>query len=102
MRTSPIPLRADTLAEIGERIAVPTYDRSRLTAGVVHLGVGGFHRAHEAMYHDELLSDGGALDWAIGGVGVMPRDQPMRDALAAQDRLYTLMLKHGDGSQTAR
>src|SRR5215213_6955223 len=102
MRASPIPLSTETLPQVGERIAVPTYDRSRLTAGVVHLGVGGFHRAHEAMYHDRLLNSGGGLDWGVCGVGVMPRDQPMRDALAAQDRLYTLMLKHGDGSQTAR
>jgi mannitol 2-dehydrogenase len=102
MRTAPIPLRADTLPHVGERIPVPTYDRNRLRAGVVHLGVGGFHRAHEAMYHDRLLNAGGPLEWGICGVGVMPRDRLMRDVLAAQDRLYTLMVKHGDGSQTAQ
>jgi mannitol 2-dehydrogenase len=102
MRTAWIPLRADTLPHVGQRIPVPTYDRSRLRSGVVHLGVGGFHRAHEAMYHDRLLNGGGGLDWGICGVGVLPRDQLMRDALAAQDRLYTLMVKHGDGPQAAR
>jgi mannitol 2-dehydrogenase len=102
MSAASIPLRAETLPAIGERIPVPTYDRSRLTAGVLHLGVGGFHRAHEAMYLDRLLNGGGALDWGICGVGVMPRDRLMRDALAAQDRLYTLMVKHGDGSRAAR
>jgi mannitol 2-dehydrogenase len=99
---APIPLRAETLPQVGERIPVPTYERNRLTAGVVHLGVGGFHRAHEAMFHDRLLTAGGALDWGICGVGVMPRDRLMRDALAAQDQLYTLMVKHGDGAQTAQ
>jgi len=102
MSAASIPLRAETLPPIGERIPVPTYDRSRLAAGVLHLGVGGFHRAHQAMYHDRLLNGGGALDWGICGVGVMPRDRPMRDALAGQDRLYTLMQKHGDGSRAAR
>src|SRR5215213_5956463 len=102
MRTTWIPVRAETLPQIGERIPVPTYDRSRLTAGVVHIGVGGFHRAHAAMYHDRLLNAGGGLDWGICGGGVMPRDQLMRDALAAQDRLYTLMVKHGDGPRAAR
>jgi mannitol 2-dehydrogenase len=43
----------------------PTYDRSRVTTGVVHFGVGGFHRAHQAMYHDRLMNDGKALDWGI-------------------------------------
>jgi mannitol 2-dehydrogenase len=102
MRSRPVPLRADTLPQVGARIPVPPYDRSRLTAGVVHLGVGGFHRAHEAMYHDRLLSSRVSLDWAICGVGVMPRDQSMRDALSAQDGLYTLMVKHGDGTYEPR
>ena len=49
------------------------YDRGRITTGVVHIGVGAFHRAHQAMYHDRLLSAGaGAQEWGICGVGVMP------------------------------
>src|SRR5690606_1550271 len=64
----------------------------------VHLGVGGFHRAHQAMYLDRLMADGKARDWAICGVGVLPADPRMRDALAAQDGLYTLVLKHPDGT----
>src|SRR5829696_4290297 len=102
MCTPLVPLRADTLADVGARVPVPPYDRGRLTAGVVHLGVGGFHRAHQAMYHDRLLTSGSSLDWAICGVGVMPRDRSMRDALHAQDRLYTLMVKHGDGTYEPR
>ncbi|MFC7405021.1 mannitol dehydrogenase family protein [Georgenia alba] len=79
-------------------VAVPTYDRSRLTTGIVHLGVGGFHRSHQAMYLDRLMNEGKAHDWAICGVGVLPGDVRMRDALKAQDGLYTLVLKHPDGT----
>jgi mannitol 2-dehydrogenase len=80
----------------------PTYDRSRVTTGVVHFGVGGFHRAHQAMYHDRLMNDGKALDWGICGVGVLPADRRMKEALQAQDHLYTLVLKHADGTYEPR
>jgi mannitol 2-dehydrogenase len=80
----------------------PTYDRSRVTTGVVHFGVGGFHRAHQAMYHDRLMNDGKALDWGICGVGVMPADRQMKEALDAQGDLYTLVVKHSDGTYEPR
>jgi mannitol 2-dehydrogenase len=96
------PLRADTLAAGAARVPTPTYDRSRLTVGVVHVGVGGFHRAHQAMYHDRLMNQGEALDWAICGVGVMPFDRRMKEVLDAQDGLYTLVLKHSDGTYEPR
>ncbi|PFG30103.1 mannitol dehydrogenase family protein [Paramicrobacterium agarici] len=83
-------------------VAVPSYDRSRVTAGIVHFGVGGFHRAHQAKVIDDLLSQGVADDWGICGVGVMPSDKRMRDVLEAQDHLYTLVEKHADGELTAR
>ncbi|MFE6971334.1 mannitol dehydrogenase family protein [Isoptericola sp. NPDC057653] len=83
-------------------LAVPDYDRTRLRTGIVHLGVGGFHRAHQAMYLDRLMREGEALDWAICGVGVLPHDARMRDVLAAQDGLYTLVLKHPDGTLEGR
>jgi mannitol 2-dehydrogenase len=68
-----------------------------VVAGVVHFGVGGFHRAHQAMYHDRLMNSGKALEWGICGVGVMPGDRAMKEALDAQDGLYTLVVKHADG-----
>ena len=80
----------------------PVYDRGRVTTGVVHFGVGGFHRAHQAMYHDRLMNSGKALDWGICGVGVMPGDRAMKDALDAQDGLYTLVVKHADGTYEPR
>ena len=72
----------------------PTYDRSAITTGIVHFGVGGFHRAHHAMYVDRLMREGKALDWGICGVGLLPADAVMRDALTSQDTLYSLTLKH--------
>nr|WP_246405736.1 mannitol dehydrogenase family protein [Modestobacter versicolor] len=83
-------------------VAVPSYDRSAVSTGIVHLGVGGFHRSHQAMYLDRLMSRGQALDWGICGVGVLPGDRRMRDVLTAQDGLYTLLLAHPDGRLEAR
>jgi len=91
-------LNEENLPRLEGTVAVPSYDRSRLRAGIVHVGVGGFHRAHQAMYLDRLMNEGEALDWAICGVGVLPGDARMRDALRAQDGLYTLVLKHPDGT----
>ena len=54
----PIRLSADTLESCAERLPTPGYDRSALTHGIVHFGVGGFHRAHQAMYLDRLMNDG--------------------------------------------
>ncbi|HTU30313.1 MAG TPA: mannitol dehydrogenase family protein [Solirubrobacteraceae bacterium] len=82
-------------------VELPRYDRSQVTASVVHFGVGGFHRAHQAMYLDSLLAEG-ETRWGICGVGVLESDRAMRDALAAQDHLYTLVLKHSDGRYEAR
>ena len=67
------------------KIPIPKYERSRISIGIVHFGVDGFHRAHQAMYLDELLNAGLARDWGICGVGALPGDQRMRDALRSQD-----------------
>ena len=80
----------------------PLYDREGLQVGIVHIGVGGFHRAHQAMYIDRLLQRGLAREWAICGVGVMPADRRMRDVLRAQNGLYTLVLEHPDGNRDAQ
>ena len=85
-----------------EAVPRPAYDRARVKTGVVHFGVGGFHRAHQAMYHDRLMNEGKALEWGICGVGVMPADRRMQEALDAQDGLYTLVVKHADGTYEPR
>ena len=68
----------------------------------MHFGVGGFHRAHQAMYLDRLMNDGKALDWGICGVGVLPQDRRMAEVMAAQDCLYTLVVKYPDGTLEPR
>ena len=83
-------------------MARPSYDRAKIDIGIVHFGVGGFHRAHQAMYLDQLMNRGLALDWGICGVGVLPADARMRDALLRQDGLYTLVVKHSNGDLDAR
>jgi mannitol 2-dehydrogenase len=98
----PQPLNARTLAYWSDRLPAPAYDRDLVTPGVVHFGVGGFHRAHQAMYLDRLMNQGQALDWGICGVGVMPADRKMKEVLEAQDGLYTLVLKHSDGTYEPR
>ena len=69
----------------------PHYDRAALQPGIVHIGVGNFHRAHQAWYLHRLMQAGKALDWAIIGAGVRPYDAAMRDKLLAQDCLTTLI-----------
>ena len=93
-----IGLNAAALDQLGPDVAVPRYDRNAVTVGIVHISVGGFHRAHEAMYLDRLMNQGQALDWGICGVGLLPSSAGMGDVLAEQDCLYTLVLRHGDGT----
>ncbi|HKP41420.1 mannitol dehydrogenase family protein [Mycobacterium sp.] len=93
-------LHKTTLAQIP--IDKPSYDRDEIGVGIVHFGVGGFHRAHQAMYIDRLLEMGLAKAWGIGGVGVLPADRKMADVMAAQDGLYTLLLENPDGTRDAR
>jgi mannitol 2-dehydrogenase len=83
-------------------VARPEYDRGQVTTGIVHFGFGNFHRAHQAMYVDRLLSSGEGSDWGICGVGVLPSDARMRDVMRAQSGLYTLVLKHPDGNLEPR
>jgi len=96
------PLSQKTLPDLDPRVARPRYDRSAVSVGIVHFGVGGFHRAHQAMYLDTLMNDGKALDWGVCGVGVMPSDKAMQEALSKQDHLYTLLVKDGHGHVDAR
>ncbi|MBY8826398.1 mannitol dehydrogenase family protein [Sphingomonas colocasiae] len=79
----------------------PRYDRGRLTPGIVHIGLGNFHRAHMAVYLDGLFALGEDLDWAILGAGVRPTDARMREALRAQNCLSTVIELDPDG-KTAR
>jgi mannitol 2-dehydrogenase len=84
------------LPEIGKKLKVPTYARSSLKAGIMHFGVGNFHRAHLAVYMDELFNMGQNQDWALVGAGVMPSDEAMKQKLHAQDYLTTVVEQDND------
>ena len=84
-------LSNDTLNELPHNVIVPNYDRSALRPGIIHVGVGNFHRAHQAWYLHRLMQVGEALDWAIIGAGVRDADAIMREKLLRQDCLTTLM-----------
>ncbi len=93
-----IPLRENALGSLAPEIRVPRYRRDELTPGIVHIGVGNFHRAHQAWYLHRLMQQGDAGDWAIIGSGVRPADVAMRQKLLAQDCLTTLIELHPDGT----
>ncbi|MGY1812639.1 mannitol dehydrogenase family protein [Blastococcus sp. SYSU D00820] len=95
-------LDASSLSGLDPSVWTPRYDRAAVRPGIVHLGVGGFHRSHQALYADRLLDAGQSPDWGICGVGVLPADRRMAEVMAAQDCLYTLVVKHPDGFLDAR
>ena len=80
-----------TLEALPSNISVPHYDRSKITPGIVHIGVGNFHRAHLAWYVHRLMQQGRAMDWGIIGAGVRQHDMVMREKLLGQDYLTTLI-----------
>ena len=87
----PIELSRDAFKELSETAKVPAYDPRTLKAGIVHFGVGNFHRAHQAVYLDDLFNLGQDHDWALVGAGVRPPDEAMRLKLKAQDWLTTVV-----------
>ena len=78
--------------------AIPAYDRGSLKAGIVHFGVGNFHRAHQAVYLDDLFATGVDHDWALVGAGVREADEAMRQKLKSQDWLTTVVEQEADTS----
>jgi len=84
-------LNEANLPQLPGPIARPDYHLAEVTTGIAHIGVGGFHRAHQAAYTDALMNTGEGLEWGICGIGTRAEERAMRDALAAQDYLYTLV-----------
>ena len=97
-----LPLNDRTLSSLSASVSTPSYDRGGVRTGIVHLGVGGFHRSHQAVYLDQLMERGEALEWGICGVGVLPGDRRMAEVMAEQDCLYTVVVSHPDGFLGAR
>ncbi|RYH04267.1 mannitol dehydrogenase family protein [Salipiger sp. IMCC34102] len=85
------PLSDATLLDLPDDVLFPTYDRPGMTPGIVHIGLGNFHRAHQAWYLHRLMQAGEAHDWAIIGAGVRAPDAAQRERLLGQDCLYTLI-----------
>ncbi len=94
--TEPILLSRQSLGRLVEGVQTPGYDPSALRPGIVHLGLGAFHRAHMARYtHDLMNQDAATSAWGIVGAGLLATDASLHAALAAQDRLYTLVEQDG-------
>ncbi|KGO65646.1 Mannitol dehydrogenase, C-terminal [Penicillium italicum] len=101
---APLKLNSKNLELIGKAgkgpIQIPSHRflRRPVKEGIVHVGVGGFHRAHLAVYVDQLMEKHGENKYAICGVGLQPFDATMRDVLREQDHLYTVMERSDKGS----
>lgn len=76
-----------------------SYDRSKVKVGIVHIGVGNFHRAHQEYYTHLLLSDADQQGWGVCGIGLRPSDKPLQEALKKQDCKYSLTICGRDGSR---
>jgi mannitol-1-phosphate/altronate dehydrogenase len=99
--SKPRRLADATLASLPKAVARPTYGRGHLPPAMVHFGVGGFHRAHQALYLDDILERGISREWAEHGVGLLPGDRRMAEALVPQDCLYTVVERSAE-RDTAR
>jgi mannitol 2-dehydrogenase len=93
-----VTLKQANLGKLPKDVAGPAYQRSRLSPGIVHFGVGNFHRAHQAVYLDRLMNEGAAYEWAIVGVGTRPDDRAVHQALKGQDWLTTVVEQSAERS----
>ncbi|POF43663.1 mannitol dehydrogenase [Pseudomonas laurylsulfativorans] len=92
-------LNRQNLNRLAPEVVLPAFVLGDTRQGIAHIGVGGFHRAHQAFYTDALMNTGEALDWAICGVGLRAEDRRARDDLQQQDYLFTLF-ELGDSNDT--
>ena len=86
-----VKLSLANLDKLPPGVSVPRYPRDNLTAGILHFGVGNFHRSHQAVYLDRLFNTGKGHDWAIVGAGVFQGEKPGREKLREQDWLTTVV-----------
>ena len=88
----PVPLNRANLVHLQAPVQRPGFNPIDVTPGIVHLGLGGFHRAHMARYTHNLMNmHADARNWGIIGAGLMPSDRRMQESLNPQDNLYTLV-----------
>ena len=91
-------LSDSSVTEAADMVKRPGYERSSLSPGIAHIGVGNFHRAHQALVIDDLAAAGLASDWGILGIAMLPGDEALARGMQEQDGLYTLVEKHSDGT----
>jgi len=96
-----IKLNAKNLSLLPKTVETPAYDRSKIKTGIVHIGVGSFHRSHEAFYTDQVLQHKDVTDWGICGIALLDTDRKIFETLVNQDGLYTLMITQSDGTLAA-
>ena len=94
-------LNTANLNQLDPKIQLPRYERKQVGQAIMHVGVGGFHRAHQALYTDDLLTRGEDSQWGFCGVGLLKHDARIRDVMLSQDCLYTLVERSVAGD-TAR
>lgn len=95
-----LQLNRHNLTSISHVLACPKYKRNNVKSGIVHIGVGGFHRSHQAYYIHQLLGGDQNPDWGICGIGLREGDRKISNVLKEQDYLYTLITQHSDGEET--
>ncbi|MBO0331139.1 mannitol dehydrogenase family protein [[Muricauda] lutisoli] len=86
------------ISAISKKVSCPSYNRASLKSGIIHIGVGGFHRSHQAYYIHKLLEKYPGFEWGICGVGLRESDRTMSQVFEKQDCLYTLVTQYPDGS----
>ncbi len=92
----PAPLSERTIGRLPAGFGVPAYNRRDVRPAIVHFGVGGFHRAHQAVFTDDVLASGD-LSWGIRGAGIAEGDRRMKEALSPQDYLYSVIARDTRG-----
>lgn len=95
-------LNETNLLDINSKVTIPKYNRSEIKASIAHIGVGGFHRSHQALYADRLITEHGLTDCGICGIGLLEFDRKIYDVMKSQDCLYTLVVKELNGELNAR
>ncbi|HUX97340.1 MAG TPA: mannitol dehydrogenase family protein [Bacteroidales bacterium] len=98
----PLKLNAKELSLLPVGVTIPTYDRSKIKAGIAHIGIGAFHRSHEAFFTDQVLRHNNVTDWGICGIALLETDKKIFSVLSDQDGLYTLMTSNPEGTLSAR
>jgi len=98
-KRKPIALNAENLRLLGGAVRIPGYERIGLPQNILHIGVGGFHRAHQAAYLDDLLRRPGFTSWGLCGIALLPQDKRIYETMQRQDCLYTLVERDNEGDR---